>query len=134
MLLEKKFQLQSCSEFDYKQLCNWKYSQNIVSLAVARGVWLQLVTIATKLIQLTDQIIASLYLKYLYNQMISLEDMVSSSFVVFARNVLYSFTFLVLFCSISVTISDLLEIQFVCDRQADRQTDRQTNGHNRHLL
>ena len=50
---------------------------------------MQLVTIATKIIWLTDQIIASLYLKYLYNQMISLEDMVSSSFVVFARNVLY---------------------------------------------
>ena len=90
MLLEKKFQLQSCSEFDYKQLCNWKYGQNIASLAVAREVWLQLVTIATKLIRLTDQIIASLYLKYLYNQMISLGDMVSSSFVVFAQNVLYN--------------------------------------------
>ena len=50
---------------------------------------MQLVTIATKLIRLTDQIIVSLYLKYLYNQMISLKDMVSSSFVVFARNVLY---------------------------------------------
>ena len=55
---------------------------------------MQLITIATKLIRLADQIIASLYLKYLYNQMISLEDMVSSSFVVFARNVLYLFFFL----------------------------------------
>ena len=52
-------------------------------------IWLQLVTIVTKLIRLTDQIIASLYLKYFYNRMISLGDMVSSSFVVFARNVLY---------------------------------------------
>ena len=62
MLLEKKFQLQSCSEFDYKQFWNWKSGQNIASLAVAMGVWLQVVTIATKIPEKIDQIISSLYL------------------------------------------------------------------------
>ena len=79
MFLEQKFQLQSCSEFDYKQLRNWKYGQNIANLAVAREFWLQAVTIATKIAGEIEQIIANLYLKYFYNQMISLGDMVSSS-------------------------------------------------------
>ena len=88
MLLEKNFQSQSCSKFVYKQLCNWKFGQNIVSLAVARGVWLQVATIATKIPGEIDQVIASLYPEYLYNQIIGIKDMVSSSFVVFALNVL----------------------------------------------
>ena len=62
MLVEKNFQLQSCSEFDYKQLCNQKFGQNIASLAIARGVRLQVVTIATKIPGGLDQIIASLCL------------------------------------------------------------------------
>ena len=37
-----------------------------------------------------DHNIASLCLKYLYNQMISTGDIVSSGFVVFALNILYS--------------------------------------------
>ena len=46
---------------------------------------MQAVTIATKIPGEIEQIIANLYLKYFYNRMISLGDMVSSSFVVFAR-------------------------------------------------
>ena len=53
--LRKHFQLQSCSEFDFEQLC-----QYIASLAVARGVPLQVITIATKIAGAIDQIIASL--------------------------------------------------------------------------
>ena len=50
--------------------------------------WLQVVTIATKIPGGIDQIIASLYLKYFCNQMISLGVIVSSSFAVFALNIL----------------------------------------------
>ena len=35
--LEKNLWLQICSGFYFKQLCNWKFCQNIVSLALARG-------------------------------------------------------------------------------------------------
>ena len=31
LLLEKKFQLQSCLEFDFEQLCNWKFFSKINS-------------------------------------------------------------------------------------------------------
>ena len=57
-------------------------------------VWLQVVTIATKIPGGIDQIIASLYLKYFCNQMIGLGVMVSSSFAVFALNVLYYYIIL----------------------------------------
>ena len=57
-------------------------------MAVAREVWLRVVTIATKIPGEIDQIIASLYLKYFCNQMISSGYMVSTSFAVFAPNVL----------------------------------------------
>ena len=50
---------------------------------------LQVITITTKIPEEMDQIIASFYLQYLYNQMISIRDIVSSSFVIFALNVLY---------------------------------------------
>ena len=40
----------------------WKFDQNVASLAVARGVLLQLFTKATKVVKEIDQIIASLYM------------------------------------------------------------------------
>ena len=40
----------------------WKFDQNVGSLAVARGVLLQLFTIATKVVKEIDQIIASVYM------------------------------------------------------------------------
>ena len=86
MLLEKNFQLQSCSKFVYKQLCNWKFGQNIASLAVAREVRLQVGTIAKQIPGGIDQIIASLCLEYFCDQMISLGVTVSSSFTLFALN------------------------------------------------
>ena len=64
--LEKKFQLQSCSKFDFKQLCNWKFCQNIASLAVAKEVFSKVVTIATKILWAIEQIIVSLYM-YTYS-------------------------------------------------------------------
>ena len=59
-------------------------------MTVARGVRLQVVTIATKIPGEIDQVIASLYPEYLNNQKISIEDIASSSFVVLALNVLYA--------------------------------------------
>ena len=61
-MLEKNFQLQSCPEFDFEQLYNWKFYQNIASLAVARGVQTQVVTIATKILWAINQITASSYI------------------------------------------------------------------------
>ena len=60
--VRKKFQLQSCPEFYFVQLYNRKFCQNIASLAVARGVVTQLVTIATKMLWAIDQIIVSSYI------------------------------------------------------------------------
>ena len=68
--LRKRF---CCSKFDSKHFCYWKFDQNVASLAVARGVLLQLFTIATKVVKEIDQIIASLYMQYCYNQTISIE-------------------------------------------------------------
>ena len=50
---------------------------------------MQVITIATKIPRRIKQIIASLYLRYFCNQMISLGVMVSFSFAVFAINALH---------------------------------------------
>ena len=59
-------------------------------MAVVRGVWTQVITIATKILWALDQIIASSYMYYHYNHIISIEDMLSASLDVFALNVLYT--------------------------------------------
>ena len=46
---KKKFKLQSGSKFDFSQLFKKKVYRNVASLAIARGVLLQVVTIATKI-------------------------------------------------------------------------------------
>ena len=58
-------------------------------MAVAKEVFSKVVTIATKILWAIEQIIASLYVQYLYNQISSIEDMQSADLVVFAINVLY---------------------------------------------
>ena len=54
----QNFQLQSCLKFDFTQLHNWKFCR----LAVAREVFSKVVTIATKILQAIEQIIANLYI------------------------------------------------------------------------
>ena len=49
---------------------------------------MQVITMATKLLWAIDKIIASLYVLYLHNQIIDIEEMFSSSLVIFALNVL----------------------------------------------
>ena len=88
--------LSPLENFYFKKKFNNKVIQSFItnnfvikSLARILLVWpLQVVTIATKIPGEIEQIIVSFYLKHFYNQMISLEDMVSSSFAVLALNVL----------------------------------------------
>ena len=89
IFIKQNFQLQDCLKLNFKQFCNCKFCPNIASLAVAKEVFSKVVTIATKILWAIKQIIASLHVKYLYNQISSIEDMQSADLVVFALNVLY---------------------------------------------
>ena len=73
------FRLQSCLKFDFKPLFDRKFYKNIASLGAAKGVPLQAVTIAIKILRDIDHFIKSLYTYYLYKHRISIEDTCSSS-------------------------------------------------------